>query len=65
MVTELSVSGMTCEGCEAVVEHAVELADGVESATADRYDGTVAVEGAADRDAVAEKVGMAGYEVAE
>lgn len=65
MATELSVSGMTCEGCEAVVEHAVELADGVESVTADRYDGTVSVEGPVERDVVAEKIGLAGYEVTE
>ena len=65
MSTELTVSGMTCEGCEAVVEYAAELADGVESADADRYDDTLAFDGPGDRNVVAEKVRMAGYEVAE
>jgi copper chaperone CopZ len=65
MSTELTLSGMTCEGCEAVVEYAAELADGVESAEADRYDATLTFDGPADRAVVAEKVEMAGYGVDE
>jgi len=63
MTTELAVSGMTCEGCEAVVEYAAELADGVESADADRYDGQLTVEGTVDRETLVEKVRMAGYDI--
>jgi len=65
MTTELTVSGMSCEGCEDVVEYAVELADGVDAASADRDSGVVTVEGSVDRETVAEKIRMAGYGVAE
>lgn len=65
MSTELTVSGMTCEGCEEVVEYAAELADGVESAEADRYEGRLTVEGTVTRATVVEKVRMAGYDVEE
>lgn len=63
MTTELAVSGMTCEGCEAVVEYAAELADGVDSANADRYDASLTIEGAVDRETIVEKVRMAGYDI--
>jgi copper chaperone len=62
MPTEITVEGMTCEGCEEVVEEALEMADGVESAEADRYDDLATVEGDADTDVLVEKVEMAGYE---
>lgn len=65
MSTELDVTGLTCEGCESVVEYAAELADGAESAEADRYDGLLTVEGTVDRDDLVEKVRMAGYDVEE
>lgn len=63
MTTELTVTGMTCQGCEAVVEEAVEMADGVESADADRYDDQVTVETSEDVPpaVLAEKVELAGY----
>ncbi len=63
MSTELAVSGMTCEGCEAVVEYAAELADGVESAEADRYERRLSVDGTVDRETLVEKIRMAGYDV--
>lgn len=63
MTTELTVSGMSCEGCEDVVEYAVELADGVDDAEADHESGVVTIDGEADHEAVAEKVRMAGYDV--
>lgn len=65
MTTELTVSGMSCEGCEDVVEYAVELADGVDAASADHDGGVVTVEGSADHETLAEKVRMAGYDVAD
>jgi len=62
MTTEITVEGMTCEGCEEVVEEALEMADGVESADADRYEDVATVEGDPDPAVVVEKVEMAGYE---
>ena len=63
MASELTVTGMTCEGCEEVVETALELSDSVESADADRREDLVTVEGPAEEDELVEKVRMAGYEV--
>lgn len=65
MATELTVTDMTCEGCEAVVETAIEMADGVDAADADRREQLVTVEGALDEDEVTERVRMAGYDVSE
>jgi len=62
MSTEITVEGMTCEGCEEVVEEALEMADGVESAEADRYEDTATVEGDADPEVLVDKVEMAVYE---
>jgi len=62
MPTELTVDGMTCQGCESVVETALEMADGVDDAEADRYESVAEVEGDADVETLAEKVEMAGYE---
>lgn len=63
MTTELTVTDMTCPGCEEVVEEAVTMADGVDSADADRYEDRVVVEadGDIDDDVLAEKVTLAGY----
>ena len=62
MTVELTVAGMTCQGCESVVEHAVSFIEGVDTVEADRYGGVVVVEGTEiDEAAVAEKVEMAGY----
>jgi copper chaperone CopZ len=62
MTTELTVEGMTCQGCEEVVEKALEMADGVEEASADRYEDVAAIEGDADTETLVTKVEMAGYE---
>lgn len=61
MTTELTVTGMTCQGCEEVVETALEMVDEVESADADRYEELAIVEGDADFDDLVEKVEQAGY----
>jgi len=66
MSEELTVTGMTCEGCESVVETAIEMADGVESADADRYEDVVVVETAdaveVDQETLASKAELAGYD---
>lgn len=64
MSIEMTVNGMTCQGCEDVVETAIKLVDGVEDVEADRYDNVAVVTGRSDvdEDAIAEKVRMAGYE---
>lgn len=61
MTVDVAVRGMTCQGCESVVETAVEMLDGVEEVTADRYEGVVQVEGDVAPDDVATKVELAGY----
>lgn len=65
MTVELSVTSLTCEGCEDVVERAVEEVDGVEEATADRHEDHVTVEGEADIDDLIEAVDMAGYQASK
>lgn len=62
MGTTLRVTGMTCDGCEEIVETALEMADGVESAAADRTANEATVEGDASTDTLVEKVRLAGYE---
>lgn len=62
MAIELTVDSMTCEGCEDVVESALEDVNGVEAAEADRHEGTATVEGDADVDDLVEAVDMAGYQ---
>jgi copper chaperone CopZ len=58
----LSVQGMSCEGCEEIVEDALEEVGGVESASADREENVASVEGDADPDDLVEAVDFAGYE---
>lgn len=59
---ELTVTGMSCGGCEQSVEEALEGVDGVTDATADRAAETATVEGEADTDALVAAVEAAGYE---
>jgi len=61
MTMEITVEDMTCDGCEDIVEDAVEGVSGVEDADADREADLVTVDGDADRDDVLEAVDMAGY----
>jgi len=63
--TTLSVTGMSCGGCEQAVEDALNGVDGVSSAAADHESGTVEIEadaGVSDAD-LAAAVEDAGYEV--
>lgn len=63
----LSVSGMSCTGCEESVEGAVLGVSGVEAATADHEADTVVLEtsGAVDRDALSKAVSEAGYSLVD
>jgi copper chaperone len=65
MATELTVDTMTCEGCEEIVEEALEDVDGVDTAEADREEDVVTVEGDADTADLVEAVDMAGYDASE
>jgi copper chaperone len=62
MGTTLRVTGMTCDGCEDIVETALEMADGVDGASANREANEATVEGDAGTEALVEKVRLAGYE---
>lgn len=48
MTTTMTVSGMTCGGCEDNVVTALEAIEGVSSVTADHEDNVVTVDGDAD-----------------
>lgn len=62
MSRTLTVSGMSCTGCEETVTDALNAVDGVESASADHEAGTATVEGDADVDKLVTAVTDAGYE---
>lgn len=62
MGTTLRVTGMTCDGCEDIVETALEMADGVDGASANREANEATVEGDAGTETLVEKVRLAGYE---
>jgi copper chaperone CopZ len=64
-MTTLSVQGMSCEGCEEIVENSLEEVSGVESASADRESDTVTVEGDAPEADLIEAVEFAGYEAGD
>ena len=61
MSVTLHVEDMSCEGCEDIVENALEELSNVESAEADEDAGTVVVEGDADRQDLLDAVDYAGY----
>ncbi|MFC7140143.1 heavy-metal-associated domain-containing protein [Halosimplex aquaticum] len=62
MERQITVTGMSCEGCEQSVEDALEDVPGVDGAEADRESETATVEGDADEDALVRAVEDAGYE---
>ncbi|ELZ26798.1 Heavy metal transport/detoxification protein [Halosimplex carlsbadense 2-9-1] len=62
MARQITVTGMSCGGCEQSVEDALEAIGGVESATANRETETATVEGDADTDDLLAAVEDAGYE---
>ncbi len=61
MTVDVVVKGMTCQGCESVVETSVKMLNGVESVDADRYEGVVHVGGDVEPDDIIEQVELAGY----
>ena len=61
MTTDVVVRGMTCQGCESVVETAVEMLDGVRGVDADRYESVVHVDGDVAPEDIIEQVELAGY----
>lgn len=62
MTTTLTVHGMGCDGCEDIVESALDDADGVEEASADFEDDVATVEGEPDADELLRAVEFAGYD---
>lgn len=61
MKLELTVTGMTCEGCSSAVERVVRRVPGVTTATVTLAESRLVVEGAADPAAVTQAVEKAGY----
>ena len=59
----LNVQGMTCGHCVSAITSAVEPLAGVTGVEVDLKAGTVRVDGAADRAAVAAAIEDAGYDV--
>lgn len=62
MTRTLTVTGMSCDGCEQAVEDALADVADVTDATADRETDSATVEGEADPDALVSAVEAAGYE---
>lgn len=65
MSITVTVTDMSCDGCEEIVEGAVADVAGVESVEADRNAQAVTVEGDADVEAVKEAIDFAGYNPTE
>ena len=65
MATTLSVSGMSCGGCESTVEDAVSALDGCTGVDADHEADTVTVEGDVSADALRSAIESSGYELDE
>jgi copper chaperone len=59
--TSYRVQGMTCGHCELSVREEVEELEGVQSAVADRANGSLVVRGSAERDEIRQAVKTAGY----
>lgn len=61
---ELSVKGMTCNGCISSVTRAVKRIDAAAGVEVDLSSGRVRVEGGASREDVVRAISAAGFEVA-
>ncbi|MFP8956058.1 heavy-metal-associated domain-containing protein [Natrialbaceae archaeon A-CW3] len=64
MAQTITVTGMSCGGCESTVESALEELDGVTGVSADNESDSVTVEGDADTDTIVAAIEDAGYEPA-
>ncbi len=61
-MTELKITGMTCDHCQSAVKNALESVSGVETATVDLEQGLARVEGQADTQALVAAVEEEGYQ---
>jgi Cu+-exporting ATPase len=61
---ELTVIGMTCQGCKTTVETVLQRVPGAEDVKVDLKTGLVVISGDADPDALAQAVVAAGFDVA-
>lgn len=66
MAQTITVTGMSCEGCEQTVEDALQELDGVTRASADHESEAVEIntEGSVDTEDIRAAIDDAGYEVA-
>ncbi|MGB9986256.1 heavy-metal-associated domain-containing protein [Salarchaeum japonicum] len=62
MSTTVSVSDLTCDGCERIVRDALTDVSGVESVEISQEDDEAVVEGDADHDRLLRAVDYAGYD---
>jgi len=65
MSQQITVSGMSCEGCEERVEEALATVPGVTAVDVDRTTETATIEGSAPVDELVAGVEEAGYEATE
>lgn len=63
-MTELNITGMTCDHCQHAVKSALESVEGVQGATVDLASGTAEVEGNPDLNALIAAVEEEGYQAA-
>lgn len=61
-MTELNITGMTCDHCQHAVKDALESVEGVQDATVDLSTGTAKVEGSADLNTLIAAVEEEGYQ---
>lgn len=61
-MTELNITGMTCDHCQHAVKGALESVEGVQTAAVDLATGTAKVEGSADLNALVAAVEEEGYQ---
>ena len=63
-MTELNITGMTCDHCQRAVQGALESVEGVQSASVDLDMGVARVDGEADLEALMAAVEEEGYQAA-
>lgn len=63
-MTQLEITGMTCDHCQRAVTSALESVEGVQSASVDLDKGMAQVEGSADLEALVAAVEEEGYQAA-
>ena len=63
-MTELNITGMTCDHCQHAVKSALESVKGVQSASVDLGTGLARIDGEADLNALVAAVEEEGYQAA-